>query len=54
MFQLSALAAAFVSLSAVVAQSDPSVWTADSRLHRSLWGIAYTCVYFRIGLEDMC
>jgi hypothetical protein len=49
MLKLSAIAAALVSLTAVVVKADPATWTADSRLHRSLWGIAYTYVYLRIG-----
>jgi exo-beta-1,3-glucanase (GH17 family) len=42
MLKLSAIAAALVSLTAVVVKADPTTWTADSRLHQSLWGIAYT------------
>lgn len=41
MLKISAVTTALVSLVAI-ARADPAVWTADSRLHRSLWGIAYT------------
>ncbi|CAG8671531.1 16683_t:CDS:2, partial [Acaulospora colombiana] len=37
------LSTALASLAALArAADDPTVWTADSRLHRSLWGMAYT------------
>ncbi|PVG00457.1 glycoside hydrolase [Serendipita vermifera] len=37
------LSTALASLAALTrAADDPTVWTADSRLHRSLWGMAYT------------
>lgn len=44
MFKASALAALLGFTALAKAQSDPSVWDADPRLHRSLWGMAYTYV----------
>jgi len=45
MFSLSARAAALFSLALIAVKADPTIFTPDSRLHRSFWGIAYTYVH---------
>jgi len=45
MFKVAALTLALASVGSVVkAAGDPTKWTANSQLHQSLWGIAYTYV----------